>query len=286
MNNHLKTVVLLSALTALFGAIGYALAGSSGLVVALGLAAVMNLGTWWFSDRIVLKLYGAKPMTPNHESGVHAIVERLAAAQGIPTPAVYLLPQAAPNAFATGRSPQHAAVAVTSGLLELLNKKELEGVLGHELGHIANRDTLVSTIAATLAGALSMLADMAFWGQALGHRSDDDHPHPAVGIIGLMLAPIAGFLIQSAVSRSREFLADEHGARATGDPLALASALQKIEAWSKKVPLTAATPATAHLFIVNPFTARKVLELFSTHPPTRERVKRLERLAYPNTFVA
>jgi heat shock protein HtpX len=268
-------------LTALFGAAGYALGGSGGMTMGLLFAGVMNFGAYWWSDKIVLSIYRAKPVSEKQEPKLFRTVARLASGQGLPMPALYIIPQDAPNAFATGRNPSHAAVAVTRGLLEILNPRELEGVLSHELGHVKNRDTLVSTIAATLAGALSMLAELTMWRAMLGGRHGDgeDQPHPLFGLLGMLVAPLAGMLIQAAISRSREFLADETGGRATGDPMALASALQKIETWAKRVPLEVGTPATAHLFIVNPFAGRRVLSLFSTHPPTRERVKRLERLA-------
>lgn len=280
LNNRLKSVMLLAALTAMLLGAGQFLGGKNGLVIGILMAGVMNFVAYWFSDRIVLSMYRAKPLTPNEEPGLYGLVQRLATQHGLPMPKLYLIPESAPNAFATGRSPSHAAVAVTAGLLELLDRRELEGVLAHELGHIKNRDTLVSTIAAALAGALGFLAEMAMWRSVFGgNRNEEGSPHPLVGLIGMLLAPLAGLLIQSAISRSREFMADETGAVATGDPLALASALKKIEAWAGRMPMHQANPATAALFIINPLKGARMAALFSTHPPTKERVKRLETLA-------
>ncbi len=279
-SNGIKTVVLLSALTGLFVWIGQALGGQSGMMTALVFAGVMNIGAYWWSDKIVLTMYGAKAVDAAQAPVLYGIVQELALQNQMPMPKVYLIPERTPNAFATGRNPQNAAVAVTAGLMDLLDRRELKGVLGHELGHVKNHDTLISTIAATLAGALSMLANMAMWsGMAGGRSREDDHGHPLVGLIGFIVAPLAGTLIQSAISRSREFLADEAGARTTGDPLALARALENIETYSKRIPMHHGTPATAHLFIINPFRGEQFLRLFSTHPPTRERVKRLEAIA-------
>ncbi len=280
-SNGLKTVVLLSALTGLFLWIGQALGGQSGMMMALLFAGVMNIGAYWWSDKIVLKMYGAKQVDSTQEPELYGMVQELALQNQMPMPKVYLMSEQTPNAFATGRNPENAAVAVTAGILELLDKRELKGVLGHELGHVKNRDTLISTIAATLAGALSMLANMAMWSGLAGgrHRDEEGHGHPLIGLIGLLVAPLAGALIQSAISRSREFLADEAGAKTTGDPLALASALEKIEAYSQRLPMHHGTAATAHLFIINPFRGEQFVRFFSTHPPTKERVKRLEALA-------
>lgn len=279
--NQIKTVMLLALLTALLLWIGYAIAGQGGLMVALVMAAVMNFGAYWFSDRVVLRMYGAHEVTESEAPELYAVVRDLVARAGLPMPRVYIIPEEAPNAFATGRNPQHAAVAVTEGILRLLTREELAGVLAHELGHIRNRDTLIMTVTATIAGALSMLANLAMWGAAFGGRSSDDDEggHPAVGLLGVILAPIVATLIQMAISRSREFLADESGARLTGNPLALASALRKIEAWSRKVPMMSGSPATAHLFIINPFSGGGLIQLFSTHPSTEERIARLEAMA-------
>lgn len=278
--NRLKTLMLLAALTALFMWMGQALGGQQGMMFALVFAAVMNFGAYWFSDKIVLRMYNAQPVDQSNAPELYSVVQNLATKINMPMPKVYIIPQDSPNAFATGRNPEHAAVAATEGLLQMLNRDELEGVLGHELGHVVNRDTLISTLAATIAGALSHLANMAMWGAMLGGgRSREDRGHPLIGLIGIVIAPMAAMLIQMAISRSREFGADEAGARYTGNPLALASALTKIEGWKKRIPMTAGSPATAHLFIINPFSAQGMSSLFSTHPPTEERVKRLENMA-------
>ncbi len=281
--NRLKTLMLLAAMTALLLWIGQALGGQQGLVFALVFATILNFGSYWFSDKIVLRMYNAQPADENNAPELYSVVRNLAAKINMPMPKVYLIPQEAPNAFATGRNPENAAVAATVGLLEMLNRDELEGVLAHELGHVANRDTLISTLAATIAGALSHLANMAMWGMMFSGgrgRDDDRGGNPLVGLIGIVIAPIAAMLIQMAISRSREFLADESGAHYTGNPLALASALKKIEGWKKQIPMTAGSPATAHLFIINPFSGHGMANLFSTHPATAERVKRLEEMAY------
>lgn len=277
--NNLKTAMLLAALTALLLWMGQALGGRGGMVFALAFAVVMNFGAYWFSDRIVLRMYGAQPIDPSKAPELHSIVNNLAQKFAIPVPKIYLVPMEAPNAFATGRNPANAAVAVTAGIMQILDRDELEGVLAHELGHVLNRDTLISTVAATIAGALSHLANMAMWGMMLGGRSDDrEGGNPFAAILAMIMAPIAAALIQMAISRSREFIADETGGR-VANPLALASALKKIESWKKRVPLPATNPATAHLFIINPFSAQGVAHLFSTHPPTAERVRRLEEMA-------
>jgi heat shock protein HtpX len=284
MKNTLKTTALLAVLTALFMGIGRLLGGHSGMVMGLLFAGVMNLGAYWFSDKMVLRMHGAKRLSPDHAPELYGMVERLALKRGLPMPALYLIPDAAPNAFATGRDPKHAAVAVTAGILELLTPDELEGVLGHELGHVQNRDTLISTIAATFAGALSMLADMAMWGAAFGRRDERDEASGAAGLVAILLAPLTAGLIQAAISRTREFLADETGAESTGNPIALANALEKIESW--KGSLRGTTPATAHLYIINPLTGRDMLRFFSTHPPTAERVRRLKALTFKPRRVA
>ncbi len=280
--NSVKTMMLLAAMTALLLWFGQALGGTSGLQFALVFAAVMNFGAYWFSDKIVLRMYRAQPVNENEAPELYAMVRRLATQMGMPMPSVYIIPEQTPNAFATGRNPEHAAVAATAGILEMLDANELEGVLAHEMGHVKNRDTLISTVAATIAGALSHLANMAMWGQMFGggrSRDDDRDANPLIGLVGMILAPLAASLIQMAISRSRELMADETGATLTGKPLALASALRKIEQWKQRLPLTHGTPATAHLFIINPFSARGLASLFSTHPPTEERIKRLEQMA-------
>jgi heat shock protein HtpX len=279
--NQMKTMMLLAGLTAFFLWTGQALGGQSGLMFAIFFAGIMNFGAYWFSDKIVLRMYRAKEVSESDASQLHDLVRNLASIMNMPMPKVYIVPEHAPNAFATGRNPDHAAVAVTVGLLDMLNRDELEGVLAHELGHIKNRDTLISTIAATFAGALSHLANMSMWSHLLGGRSNDDEGgHPMAGLLGVIVAPIAASLIQMAISRSREFMADETGAQLITNPLALASALQKIDAWKKQIPMTHGTPATAHLFIINPFSGAGLAHLFSTHPPTVERVARLEKMAH------
>ncbi len=279
--NRMKTAILLATLTALMLWFGQALGGRGGFTMALILAGAMNFASYWWSDKIVLRMYGAQELSEAEAPELFSIVRFLAQRANIPMPKVYMLPQETPNAFATGRNPQHAAVAVTSGIMQLLSRDELTGVLAHELGHIHNRDTLIMTVAATLAGAISMLANMAYFSMLFGGASsrDDDGGHPLTGLIGVILAPFAAMLIQMAISRSREFVADEKGARLSGKPLALASALRKIESWSQQIPMTAGSPATAHLFIINPFSGGGLGRLFSTHPATAERIERLEAMA-------
>lgn len=281
--NMLKTVLLLTGLMALFVFIGGQLGGQTGMVYAFVMACVMNIGAYWFSDKIVLMSFGAKEVTKDQEPELHGIVQRLALKANIPMPKVYIINSPVANAFATGRNPQHAAVAATRGILERLDNKELEGVIGHELSHVFNRDILISTIAATLAGAIMMLANMARWGMMFGGYGGRDRDNRGGGLdvlIAVLLAPLAATLIQMAVSRSREFAADHSGALLTGDPMALASALQKIAVDNSRtrVPLTT-NPATAHLFIMNPFRGETLMSLFSTHPPTAERIKRLEAMS-------
>jgi heat shock protein HtpX len=280
--NQIKTLILLATLTALLLFVGQALAGRGGFMIALMFAGVMNFAAYWWSDKFVLRMYGAQEIDQAQAPDLFALVRGLAQRSQIPMPRVYLIPQETPNAFATGRNPQHAAVAVTEGIMRLLDRDELAAVLAHELGHVQNRDTLIMTVAATLAGALSHLANMAMWGAMLGggsSRDEEGSSNPLAGLLGIILAPLAATLIQMAISRSREFAADEHGARLSGDPLALASALQKIEAWSQRIPMTAGSPATAHLFIINPFSGGGLVRLFSTHPSTEERVARLQAMA-------
>jgi heat shock protein HtpX len=280
--NQIKTLILLATLTALLLFVGQALAGRGGFMIALMFAGVMNFAAYWWSDKIVLRMYGAQPIEQAQAPDLFALVRGLAQRAQIPMPRVYLIPEETPNAFATGRNPQNAAVAVTEGIMRLLDRDELAAVLAHELGHVQNRDTLIMTVAATLAGALSHLANMAMWGAMLGggsSRDEEGSSNPLAGLLGIVLAPLAATLIQMAISRSREFAADEHGARLSGDPLALASALRKIEAWSQRIPMTAGSPATAHLFIINPFSGGGLVRLFSTHPPTEERIARLQAMA-------
>lgn len=279
--NRIKTMLLLATLTALLLLVGQAFAGRGGLMIALLFAGAMNFAAYWWADKIVLRMYGAQEIDAAQAPELFTLVGQLAQRAQIPMPRVFLIPQEAPNAFATGRDPQHAAVAVTAGIVRLLDREELAGVLGHELGHVQNRDTLIMTVAATVAGALSHLANMAMWGAMFGGSSsrDEEGGHPLAGLLGVMLAPLAATLIQMAISRSREFLADERGAQLSGNPLALASALRKIEAWSQQLPMTAGSPATAHLFIINPFAGGGLVRLFSTHPSTEERIARLQALA-------
>ena len=276
--NRLKTLLLLAALTALFLWLGQLIGGRQGMMIALVMAVLMNFISYWFSDKIVLRMYRAQEVSEADAPEFHAIIRGLATKAGIPMPKVYLIPEEAPNAFATGRSPDKAAVAATQGLLRLMSRDEIEGVMAHELGHVKNRDTLIMTVAATLAGALSQLANFAlFFGG--GRREDGEGGHPLAGLVGVIVAPIAAMLIQMAISRSREFLADEASAQITGNPIALANALRKLEGWKAEVPMHHGSPATAHLFIVNPFTAGGIASLFSTHPSTQQRVARLEEMA-------
>lgn len=287
--NRTKTLMLLAAMTALLLWVGQAVAGQAGLVIALALAGVLNFGSYWFSDKIVLRMYGAQEVDEQEAAALHALVDDLAIRGNLPRPKVYLIPEEAPNAFATGRNPEHAVVAVTVGLLRSLDRRELAGVIAHELAHIKNRDTLIMTVTATIAGALSMLANTAMWGIMLGsgRSSDEDQDsNPFGGLIGIILAPILALLIQMAISRSREFVADENGARITGDPHGLAAALQKIEVISRDTPLQAASPATAHLFILNPFAGGGLMRLFSTHPSTEARIQRLRVLQNGREFTS
>jgi heat shock protein HtpX len=286
MKNTFRTTILLAALTALLVWAGDLLGGRQGAIIALIIAGAMNFFSYWFSDKIVIKMYGGQEVTAQDDPELHGLVQDLAARAGLPMPKLYVLPQDTPNAFATGRNPQHAAVAVTEGIRRILTKRELAGVLGHELSHVTNRDILVSTIAATLAGAISYLAQMAQWSMIFGGSRDRDDEGGGGGILGLIVmmivAPIAAMLIQMAVSRSREYGADVGGAKVTGDPLALASALRKLHMGAQNIPLqtnTATASATAHLFIVNPLTAGGLAALFSTHPPMEERIARLEAMA-------
>jgi heat shock protein HtpX len=280
MYSRMKTFVLLAALTALVLAIGYWLGGAAGLAVSVAAAVALNFATYWFSDSIVLRMYGARELPEAEAPRLHRTVRELSAAAGIPTPRVYLTPEMSPNAFATGRSPGRSAVAVTEGLLRVLDDRELRGVLAHELAHIKNRDTLVMTVSAALAGALGVLANLAAFNTLFaGSEDDEEGPGLSAVLVGLVVAPVAASIVQFAISRSREIVADETAAELTGDPLALARALRRIEAWSLDEPPPGGSPATAHLLIVNPFTSGLLARLFSTHPPTEVRIERLERLA-------
>ncbi|MFB3853354.1 MAG: zinc metalloprotease HtpX [Vicinamibacterales bacterium] len=278
MKNAAKTALLLGALSALLLLVGDALGGRSGLVVAFGLAVLMNFGSYWFSDRIVLAMYRAKPVGADHP--VHRLVWGLAQRAGLPMPKVYVIPDPSPNAFATGRNPSHAAVAVTEGIMKVLDERELEGVVAHELAHVKHHDILIGSIAATIAATIMMVARMAQFAAFFGGGRNDEREgaNPIALLATIVVAPLAAMLIQAAVSRSREFAADAGGAAIAGNPYGLADALRKIEAVSKRVPLDA-SPATAHMFIVKPFLGGGLLSLFSTHPPTEKRVRALLNLA-------
>ncbi|MBP6963403.1 MAG: zinc metalloprotease HtpX [Armatimonadetes bacterium] len=276
--NALKTGILLTALTALALWIGRMVGGMSGMVWAFGIAIVMNVGSYWFSDRIVLATYRARPITEADSPELYAIVARLTQEAGLPMPKLYVVPGESPNAFATGRNPQHAAVAVTEGLLRILDRDEVEGVLAHELAHVKNRDILIGTIAATFAGAIMLIGNMARWAAILGTGRDSDRGGGALGMLALaVVAPLAALLIQMAISRSREYQADATGASISGKPLGLADALLKLEGASKIIPAQA-SPATAHMMIVNPLHGG-IGSLFSTHPAIPERVRRLREMA-------
>ena len=277
--NYLKTALLLGLMTGLILVVGRALGGDQGMVLALVVAGVMNFVSYWFSDRIVLKMYRGREVSPAEAPRFHAIVDRLIVRADLPKPKLYLLPGDSPNAFATGRNPKHAAVAATEGVLNLMTDEELEGVIAHELGHVKNRDILISTVAATIAGAITFLATMARWGALFGgYGSNDDRGRGGGNAITLLLtailAPIAAMVVQMAISRSREFAADATGAQIAGQPYGLAKALEKLDAYSKRLPMPA-TQATAHMFIVAPFTGSALMNLFSTHPPIEERIRRL-----------
>jgi heat shock protein HtpX len=278
----LRTTLLLGALTGIIMGIGQLLGGSQGLILAFVFAIIMNFGSYWFSDKIVLAMYGARQVSEAEAPMLYRIVHNLALRAGMPMPRLYIIPSEAANAFATGRNPQHAAVAVTEGILRLMNERELTGVLAHELSHVQNHDILISSIAATLAGVIMMIARMARWSAIFGGMSRDNDREGGGGVIGLIamsiLAPIAAMLIQMAISRTREFAADTTGARTSGDPLGLASALGKLGAAAERIPLDA-SPQTSHLFIVNPLSGRSLMRLFSTHPPLEERIERLQAMA-------
>ena len=275
MANGLKTALLLGALSGLLLLIGDYFGGQQGLVVAFGFAALMNLGSYWFSDKIVLRMYRAQEVDASHP--LYQMTQRLAQQASLPMPKVYVIPEASPNAFATGRNPEHAAVAATDGILRVLSQPELEGVIAHELAHVKHRDILISSIAATIAAAIMMFARIAMYAGMFGGGRDDDREggtNPIALLAMMILAPIAAMLIQMAISRSREFAADAGASRITGNPHALASALRRIDAIAKGAPLDA-NPATAHMFIVKPFSGHGLMSLFSTHPPTDARVEAL-----------
>jgi len=283
MMNQLKTTMLLSLLTVLLVTMGGAVGGQGGMMVAFVMAAVMNFGSYWFSDKIVLRMYNAQEISQADNPAFYGMIERLAGRAGLPMPKVYIIPDQSPNAFATGRNPSHAAVAATEGILRILSPEELEGVMAHELGHVKNRDILISTIAATFAGAISMIGSMLQWGAMMGAGRDDEDGGGLAGLVGTVamaiLAPIMAMLIQMAVSRSREYLADATGAEICGKPRALASALGRLQNASHQLPMHDAKPATAHMFIVNPLTGGGMMSLFSTHPPMEERIARLQAMS-------
>ncbi len=277
MGNSIRTALLLGALTGLIMVIGRYFGGQQGMIIAFFFAVIMNFGSYWFSDKIVLKMYRAKPVSETEAPDLHRMVRQLVQQAGLPMPKICVMPSESPNAFATGRNPQHAVVAVTQGILRLLNENELKGVLAHELAHVKHRDILIGSIAATLAGVIMMVASMARWSAMFGGFGgrDDDNGGGMIGLIAMsILAPVAAMLIQMAISRSREYSADAAGASYAGSPRGLASALQKISSASRHAPMKA-QPATAHMFIMNPIAGKSLMSLFSTHPPVEKRVERL-----------
>lgn len=278
--NTLKTTFLMALLTVLVVTAGGALGGQGGMVTAFVFAVVMNGASYWFSDKIVLRMYGAKEVDRKDAPKLYRILQDLTLRAHMPMPRVYVIPQDAPNAFATGRDENHAAVAVTEGILDILTESELRGVLAHELSHVKNRDILIGTIAATMAGAISMLANIAQWGLIFGGRSSDNREggNPIAALAMIILAPLVAMLVQLAISRGREYGADATGATISGDPLSLANALKKLQRGVEKIPMEA-NPATAHMFIVSPLTGGGLMTLFSTHPPLEERISRLEEMA-------
>ncbi|OAG28019.1 zinc metalloprotease HtpX [Thermodesulfatator autotrophicus] len=283
MYNTLKTFILLAALTALFVICGQLLGGKTGAIIALILAGAMNFFAYWYSDKLVLKMTGAREVSPAEAPELHNMVAKLAAQAGIPKPRVFIMDTETPNAFATGRNPEKGVVAVTRGIMQILNRDELEGVLAHEIAHIKNRDILISSIAAVIAGAIAYLADMASWSLLFGGLSgDDEEDHGVLGYVGIFLmiflAPLAAMIIQMAVSRSREYLADATGAKICRCPLSLARALEKLEAWNRQVPMQV-NPAQAQMFIVNPLSGGSFYKLFSTHPPIQDRIAKLVEMA-------
>ena len=278
--NNIKTLVLLVSLTLILVWAGGAMGGKQGMTMALIFALAMNFFAYWFSDKIVLKMYGAKEVTESQAPDLYRIVRSLAHRAELPMPKVYIIDEGQPNAFATGRNPKHAAVAVTTGILRILSEDELEGVIAHELAHVRHRDILISTIAATIAGAVSYLAQMAQWAMIFGgHRGDDEEGgSPVAALVMMIVGPIAAMIVQMAISRSREYAADDGGAHIAGNPRSLAAALRKLHMASQKIPMDHANPATSHMFIVNPLSGGGILKLFSTHPPIEERIARLESM--------
>ena len=269
-------------MTLLLVFVGAAIGGRSGMIFAFAIATIMNFGTYWFSDKIVLRMYRAQPVSEAEAPELYAIVRTLVQKAGLPMPKVYIIPEATPNAFATGRNPEHVVVAVTQGIMKLLSREELSGVIAHELAHIRHRDMLTGTIVATIAGAISMLAQMAQWAMLFGggsRRDDDEGGSPIAALVMMIVAPIAAMLVQMAISRTREYDADAGGAKIAGNPLGLANALLKLEKGNEVIPMADAKPATAHMFIVNPLHGGGLMKLFSTHPPIAERVKRMNEMA-------
>jgi len=281
MGNTVKTALLLGALTGLLMLVGGLIGGNGGVLIAFILAVILNFGSYWFSDKIVLKMYKAQEVSESSAPDLHAIVRNLAMKASLPMPRVFIIPEETPNAFATGRNENHSVVAVTEGIMRILTREELEGVIAHELSHIKNKDMLISSIAATIAGAISMLATMAQWAAIFGGGRSSDEDNGGGGIIGLIamaiFAPLAAAVIQMAISRSREYLADAGGANITKNPYGLASALEKLTKASQIIPMNA-KPSTAHLFIVNPLSGKAFMNLFSTHPPLEERIARLRSM--------
>jgi heat shock protein HtpX len=280
MGNTVKTALLLGALTGLLMLIGGLIGGKGGVYIAFIFAVILNFGSYWFSDKIVLKMYKAQEVSESSAPDLYNIVRNLALIAGLPMPRIFIIPEETPNAFATGRNEKHAVVAVTKGIMSILNKEELEGVIAHELSHIKNKDMLISSIAATIAGAISMLATMAQWAAIFGggRNSDEDNGGGIIGLIAMTIfAPLAAAVIQMAISRSREYLADAGGASITKNPYGLASALEKLTKASQIIPMDA-KPSTAHLFIVNPLSGKAFMKLFSTHPPLEDRIARLRSM--------
>jgi heat shock protein HtpX len=276
--NSVKTVFLMTAMMALFLLVGYALGGNSGMTIAFIFALIMNFGSYWFSDKIVLKMYRAQQVTREQAPKFYNMVEQLAQNANLPMPKVYIINDPTPNAFATGRNPKNAAVAATTGILQSLNNDEMAGVMAHELAHVKNRDILVSTIAATLVGSITYIAQIAGWAAMLGRGNDRDGGSGLGGLILIILSPIIAMLLQMAISRSREYMADAGGAQISGNPMALATALEKISRGNQIKPVNHSSPASAHMFIINPMFGG-MGKLFSTHPPTEERIKRLREMA-------
>lgn len=278
--NGMKTAFLMALMMIIMIIVGDFLGGQSGMMIAFIISLALNFGSYWFSDKIVLAMYKAKRVEQNDSPDLFNLVEKLSSSAGLPMPKVYIIDNPTPNAFATGRNPANGAVAVTTGILRILGKEELSGVLAHELSHIKNRDILIGTIVASFAGTITFIARMAGWAAMFGGNRDDDRDSsPIVSLVLMIVAPIAAMLIQMAISRSREYAADSGGASISGNALSLASALKKLSMSNERIPMTDAGPATAHMFIVNPLSGGMIKSLFSTHPPMEERIKRLEEIA-------